>query len=143
MKPQTTLRKCFAAATFTALVLLPVSSSETVLRSSKTQNTISVDVDAAGAKNNPGNFNLIPPTTSTKHQSQQAPADTKKDNHQDEMKKGKTHADEEKHKNHLYHYSRIKRRKKTHTTLVCLALKLFIVISYISVLLCSYISICH
>lgn len=98
--------------------------------------------DAAAASHTAAAFNLIVPAPPAPRQGHHGPADAKKDNH-DEMKKGRAHADEEKHKNHLYHYDRVKRRKKVHTSLVCFFLKIFIAISYISVLICGYLSICH
>ena len=53
------------------------------------------------------------------------------------------HADEDKHENHHHHFDRIKSKKKAVTLVMGVLLKIFVAISYFSILLCGYMSLSH
>lgn len=55
----------------------------------------------------------------------------------------KRHADEDRHDNHHHHFDKVKHRKKIINLLSQLLLKIIIAISYFSILLCSYMSLCQ
>lgn len=100
-------------------------------------------VEDARSTKNPGNFNLVVPEALPNK-----PGNREKTAHNDEknahhIAKTKTHPDEEKHKNHLYHYDRLKRNRKKYCGLLCLLVKFFVAITYLSVLICGYLSIFH
>lgn len=134
MKPQKTFRISLAAIIITCFMLAPLISSEAVHKSKKNSFNIHLKVVDGGASKQTNNLDLTIPDANKKE---------KNNNRNDDQPKAKHHADEEKHKNHLYHYHRVKARKKTHTSIIHVILKIFIAISYISVLLCGYMSIGH
>ena len=134
MTPQKTFRISLAAIMISCFMLAPISSSEAINKSKKIYfNTQQLVVDEGSSKQT-HNIDLTVPEANKKE---------KNNNRGDDQSKTKHHAEEEKHKNHIYHYHRVKARKKTHTTIICVILKIFIAISYISVLLCGYLNIGH
>ncbi len=64
--------------------------------------------------------------------------DEKQDHHGDQHAKTRHHSDEEKHKNHVYDYSRLKHKRKTITDMFGFSAKILVALSYIAVLLSSY-----
>jgi hypothetical protein len=143
MKPQTNLQISFAAIMISVLMLVPFNSSEAVSKSKKISfNTHQIQVADEGASKNGLNNDFTVPDGSKKDKNKQKGNENNK--HQDhEQAKNRHHAEEEKHNNHLYHYHRIKAKKKIHVSLICICLKIIVAVSYISVLLCGYMSICH
>lgn len=102
------------------------------------------EVKAADISPKPGNFNLAVPDMIP----QTANRPRENSNHQKGEANHKTinskhHPDEEKHDNHFYHYDWLLRRNKWYCNLLCFILKIFVAITYLSVLICGYLSICH
>ena len=134
MKPAKNLQTILAAIMITVFMIAPFNSKESISKNKKNSfNTHILLVDEGGSKhvNSP---DLSIPDTRKKEKS---------NHHNDEYPRARRHADEEKHKNHLYHYQWIKARNKVQTVIIRMALKVFIAISYLSVLLCAYMSIGH
>jgi len=117
-------------------MLAPISSSEAIHKSKRISFNTQQQVDDEGSSKQANNIDLTIPLGNKKEKE-------KNGSHNEDQPKAKHHSDEEKHKNHVYHYHRIKAKKKIHTTLLQLCLKIFIAISFISVLLCGYLSIGH
>ena len=136
MTPQKTFRISLAAIMICSFMLAPISSSEAIHKSKKISFNTQQQVVDEGSSKQTNNIDLTIPLGNKKEKE-------KNGNHNEDQPKAKHHSDEEKHKNHVYHYHRIKAKKKIHTTLLQLCLKIFIAISFISVLLCGYLSIGH
>jgi hypothetical protein len=136
MTTQKTFRISLAAIMIICFMLAPNSSREAIYKSKKISfNTQQLVVDEGSSKQT-NNIDLTIPLGNKKEKE-------KNNNHNEDQPKAKHHADEEKHKNHVYHYHRVKAKKKIHTTFLQLCLKVFIAISFISVLLCGYLGIGH
>ena len=134
MTPQKTFRISLAAIMISFFMLAPISSNEAIHKSKKISFNTQQQVVDEGSSKQTHNIDLTVPEANKKE---------KNNNRGDDQSKTKHHAEEEKHKNHIYHYHRVKARKKTHTTIICIILKIFIAVSYISVLLCGYLSSGH
>ena len=134
MTTQKTFRISLAATMICFFMLTPISSSEAIHKSKKISFNTQQQVVDEGSSKQTNNIDLTIPLGNKKE---------KNGNHNEDQPKAKHHSDEEKHKNHVYHYHRIKAKKKIHTTFLQLCLKIFIAISFISVLLCGYLSIGH
>ena len=136
MTSQKTIRISLAAIMISSFMLVPISSSEAIQKSKKISfNTQQLVVDEESSKQT-NNINLTIPLGNKKEKE-------KNNNHNEDQPKAKHHPDEEKHKNYVYHYHRVKAKKKIHTTFLQLCMKIFVAISFISVLLCGYLSIGH
>jgi hypothetical protein len=136
MTPQKTFRISLTAIMICSFMLAPISSSEAIQKSKRISfNTQQLVVDEGSSKQ-ANNIDLTIPLGDKREKE-------KNNNHNEDQPKAKHHADEEKHKNHVYHYHRVKAKKKIHTTFLQLCLKIFIAISFISVLLCGYLNIGH
>ncbi|HMK17301.1 MAG TPA: hypothetical protein VK492_03805 [Chitinophagaceae bacterium] len=136
MKPQQIYRISLAAIMICSFMLAPISSSEAINKSKKISFNTQQQVVDEGSSKQTNNIDLTIPLSNKKEKE-------KNGGHNEDQPKAKHHSDEEKHKNHVYHYHRIKAKKKIHTTFLQLCLKIFIAISFISVLLCGYLSIGH
>ena len=134
MKPQKTFRISLAALMISFFMIAPVNSNEAVNKSKKISFSTHLQVVDEGSSKQANHLDLTFPESNKKERNK---------GHGEDQPKSKHHGDEEKHKNHLYHYSRVKAKKKHHTAIVCVALKIFVALSYISVLLCGYMSIGH
>ena len=142
MKPKKAFAASLATMLFAAFIIAPLNSSETVTKTQKRSSTNFNKEIAAGSPNQVNKIDFTVPVTPAKSQDKQN--DEKNNNHENnDLMKARHHADEEKHKNHFYHYSRIKAKRKCHNIIFCLILKTIIAISYFSVLLCGYMNICH
>jgi len=137
MKPQKIFRISLAVIMITCFMLAPLNSSEAILKSKKISFNTHQQVVDEGSSKQTNNINLTIPLGNKKEK------EKNNNNHNEDQPKAKHHSDEEKHKNHVYHYHRVKAKKKIHTTFLQLCLKIFIAISFISVLLCGYLSIGH
>ena len=136
MTPQKTFRISLAAIMISSFMLTPISSSEAIQKSKRVSFNIQQQVVDEGSSKQTNNIDLTIPLGNKKEKE-------KNNSHNEDQPKAKHHSDEEKHKNHVYHYHRVKAKKKIHTTFLQLSLKIFIAISFISVLLCGYLSIGH
>jgi len=137
MKPQINFRITLAAIMISCFMLAPNSSSEAILKSKKISFNTQQQVGDEGSSKPTNNIDLTIPFGNKKEKEKNS------NKHSEDQPKAKHHSDEEKHKNHVYHYHRVKAKKKIHTTFLQLSLKIFIAISFISVLLCGYLSIGH
>ena len=135
MTPQKTFRISLAAIMISFFMLAPISSNEAIHKSKKISFNTQQQVVDEGSSKQANNIDLTTPLGNKKGKNN--------NNHNEDQPKAKHHADEEKHKNHLYHYHRVKAKKKIHTAFLQLCLKIFIAISFISVLLCGYFNIGH
>jgi hypothetical protein len=142
MTPAKNLQTSFAAMMFTAFMLFPLHSNEAVYKTKKFSFNIQLSVADEGATKQENKMDLNKQHSSEKEKKNKGGNDHNKQN-EHEQGKSKHHADEEKHKNHLYHYNRIKTRKKCHATFICVFLKIFIAVCYISVLLSGFMSLSH
>jgi len=138
MKPQKTFRISLAAIMISCFLLAPNSSSEAIYKSKSISFNTQQQVADEGSSKQTNNIDLTIPLGHKKEKEKE-----KKNNHNEDQPKARHHSDEEKHKNHVYHNHRVKAKKKIHTTFLQLCLKIFIAISFISVLLCGYLSIGH
>jgi len=136
MTLQKTFRIGLAAIMINCFLLAPISSSEAIYKSKRISFNTQQQVADEGSSKQTNNIDLTIPLGNKKEKE-------KNNNHNEDQPKAKHHPDEEKHKNHVYHYHRVKAKKKIHTTFLQLCLKIFIAISFISVLLCGYLSIGH
>ena len=142
MKPQKALTASLATMLFTAFMLIPLNSSETVSKNQKKSSTNLKKVIAEGTSKMDNKIDFTVPVTPTKNQEKQN--EGKNNNHENnDLSKVRHHGEEEKHKNHLYHYNRIKTKRKCHNIIICLFIRIIIAVSYFSVLLCGYMNICH
>jgi len=137
MTPQKTFRISLAAIMISSFMLTPISSSEAIQKSKRVSFNIQQQVVDEGSSKQTNNIDLTIPLGNKKEKEKNS------NKHSEDQPKAKHHSDEEKHKNHVYHYHRVKAKKKIHTTFLQLCLKIFIAISFISVLLCGYLSIGH
>lgn len=134
MNPKKSLRTGLSAALIIIFLLIPSDSSEALSKHHGTlANTQHQDISQESAKKN-NQLDLSVPDASKKEQNQQKG----EKGHSD-----KKHAEEEKHKNHLYHYQRVKHKSKRISLLIRLSLKIFVTISYISILLYGFMSLVH
>ena len=144
MKPQITLQTSLSAVFTFAFLVASYSTGAAVSKHSNHTVITNHVLEVAKTTKSPGNFNLVVPEAlpnkSNNRDKSAAHNDDKNDHH---SAKAKTHSDEEKHKNHLYHYDRIKRSRKKHCSLLCVLVKFFVAITYLSVLICGYLSIFH
>lgn len=143
MKPQITLRTSFSAVITFAFLVVSYNTLAAVSKHSNHKVIKNHVVEVAKESKNPGNFNLMVPEAVPKKQGNREKTAHNDEKNSHHTEKAKTHSDEEKHKNHLYHYNRIKRNNKRHCSLLCLLVKLFVAITYLSVLICGYLSIFH
>ena len=134
MKPQTTLRIGIATFFILAFLFSPLRSNET---KSKDRRAFSIQTQVSAESSTGHDF----------HIDLNIPVNNKKEKENDHGKtdlfKGKRHADEDRHEHHHHHFDKVKHRKKVINILSKLLLKIFIAISYLSILLCTYMSICH
>jgi len=137
MTPQKTFRISLATIMISCFMLTPFSSSEAIHKSKKISFNTQQQVVDEGSSKQTNNIDLTIPLGNKKEK------EKNNNNHNEDQPKARHHSDEEKHKNHVYHYHRVKAKKKMHTTFLQLCMKLFIAISFISVLLCGYLSIGH
>jgi hypothetical protein len=134
MKPPKILQTSLTAIMIAVFMIAPFNSRESISKNKKNSFNTHLQVVDEGASKQAGNIDFSIPD----------PKKKEKDNRRhDDYPRVRRHADEEKHKNHLYHYQRVRTRNKVHTVIICVLLKVFIAISYLAVLLCGYMSIGH
>ena len=134
MNPKKSLCTSLSAALFIIFLLIPSGSSEALSKHHGTiNNTHHQEITQGSAKEN-NQSDISTPDANKKEQSQQNGEKGNSD---------KRHSDEEKHKNHLYHYHRVKHKSKRVSSFIRLCLKIFVTISYISLLLCAFMGMIH
>ena len=143
MKPQITLRTSLSAVFSLSFLMASFSAGAAVSKHSNHTVITNHEVGAAKATKSPGNFNLVIPEAIPNKTSNREKMNHNEEKNGQHTEKAKHHSDEEKHKNHIYHYNRINRNKKNDCNLLCLLVKFFVAITYLSVLICAYLSIFH
>lgn len=137
MKPQHNLRNILSTLLVLAFLVSPLESNET--NSANDKRSFSIQLQADADRSSDQNIKIDFTT--------QVPVNNKKEKDGDhkipDFLRHKRHADEDRHENHHHHFDKGKSRKKIINELSALSLKIIIAISYFSILLCSYMSICH
>lgn len=134
MKPQTTLRISLSALLILACLFSPIRSNETRLKDRRAF-SIHLQVNAESSSDHTFKIDLTVPTSNKKEK--------EKEQGGSDLFRGKRHADEDRHDHHHHHFDKVKHRRKIVNLVSALLLKIFIALSYFSILLCSYMSICH
>ena len=134
MKPQKALRSSLTTTLMIALSLSPLNSSEMVTEIKKTNISTHLRMTANGTSNQKSQQDF------NSHEGQRT---EQKQNHSENIKSDKKHSEEEKHNNHVYNYDWVNCRKKWYASLIRCCIKIFVAISFISVLLCGFMSIIH
>lgn len=136
MKSQKTVRISLTALLFLAYLLSPLHSNETTASNDKRSFSIQLHTDE-GSSPDPGiKIDLTLPVNNKKEK-------TKDTDHSHEFLRHKRHADEDRHEPHHHHFDKGRSRKRIINVLTGFFLKIIIVVSYFSILLCSYMSIGH
>jgi hypothetical protein len=136
MKPQTTLRISLATTLVLAFLLSPLTSNETRTKDRRTF-SIHTLVNAESSTDHSIKIDLTVPASNKKEK--------EKDKEQggNDLFRNKRHADEDKHEHHHHHFDKVKHKRKIINVVSAWILKIFIALSYFSILLCSYMSIVH
>lgn len=134
MKPQKALRTSLIATLMIALFLAPLNSSEMVTDLKKINMSTHLKMNAHEPlkQNNRPEKNGLDANKTEKTQ-----------NHSESVKNDKKHSEEEKHNNHVYNYDWISSGKKWFANMLRFFVKIFVAISFFSVLLCGFMSILH
>lgn len=136
MKSQKTFRISLATALFLAFLLSPINSNETAASNRKQTFSIHLQTDEGNPSDQPIKIDLTLPVNNKKEKAK----DTDQSH---DFVRNKRHADEDRHEPHHHHFDKNKSRKRIINVLTGLFLKIIIAVSYFSILLCSYMSICH
>jgi len=136
MKPQTAFWSRLTALVILLALTIPFKGDEIVFQcKSATRNGYNNNIEHQ-KKQDKKNDVAIPVALPQRQEKQKN--DEKSDHHGDQQAKTKHHSEEEKHKNHVYDYSRIKHKRKAISALLCGCAQIFVALSYIAVLLSSY-----
>ena len=136
MTPQKALRTSLSAVLFSAFLLSPLQSYETVTTNGKRTFSIQLHADAENSSDQGIQIDFTLPVN----------GNHKKENdsdHNPDLLRHKRHADEDKHEHHHHHFDKSKSRRRVANMLTSFFLKIIIAVSYFSILLCSYMSLCH
>lgn len=135
MNPSNFTCKNLSAALVIVVLLAPFQAAR-ANGDCKQPATTSIRIEAKG-----GFENQLPGVT--------FPVQSKKPGRQEKQGKNsetteiKHHSDEDKHKHHFYHYNKKKWRRKSHAILLSWLMRIVVAISYISILLCTFMSLAH
>ena len=143
MKPQKALTSSLSALFLFAIIMAPLNSSEATIIGVKHISAFQQEKIENGSSKTGVNSSAQIPGKISNHQDKQKTEDKQGNKGDHEQPKTRHHADEEKHKNHLYHYSRIRHKRKTVESMMCICLKFFVAISYIAILLSTYMHLGH
>ena len=135
MTPQKALRISLPALLLFAFLLSPLRSKENLSAKGKRAFSIQLQADGESSSDHAIKFDLSLPVSNKKEK------DTDHNNH--DLVRHKRHADEDRHELHHHHFDKSKSRKRIINVLTGLLLKIIIIVSYFSILLCSYVSIGH
>ena len=131
MTPQKALRISLSIFLVFAFLFSPIRSNETETKDRRTF-SIHPQVNEEGSPGHSFNLDLSIPVNSKREK--------ENDHSGTDLFRHKRHADEDRHDNHHHHFDKVKHKKKIINLLSQLVLKIIIVISYFSILLCSYMS---
>ena len=134
MKPQKALQTSLTATLISVFMLAPLNSSEMVTKIQPGSFSNHLGMVAAGSSKESNHREMNGRENSKKMLNQEKSENIKTD---------KKHSEEDKHNNHVYNYDWINSRKKWQANLIRHLVRIFVVISFISVLLCGYMSIIH
>ena len=134
MTPQKALRNSLSAVLFSAFLLSPLHSNETVTTNGKRTFSIQLQADAENSSDHGIQVDFSLPVNNKKG---------KDTDHNPDLLRHKRHADEDKHELHHHHFDKSKSRRRVVNMLTSFFLKIIIVVSYFSILLCSYMSLAH
>lgn len=142
MKPQKALQISLSAVFGIALILASFTANAAVSRKNLKSVTTNHEVEVAKGQKTPGHFNLVVPEAipNKANSRDKMNHEEKNSHHQD---KARHHSDEEKHKIHFYHYHRISHAKQIITNLLRLLVKVVIAVSFLSILVCGFLSMLH
>ena len=134
MKPQISLR--ISLSVLLAFTFL-FSSFRSNATEKKDRRTFSIhsQVNAERSSDHSINLDLSLPVNSKKEK--------EKDHSGTDLFRHKRHTDEDRHDHHHHHFDKVKHKRKIVNLLSAWLLKIFIALSYFSILLCSYMSLGH
>ena len=136
MTTQKALRKSLPAILFLAFLLSSLQSNETVTANDKRTFSIQLHADAENSSGHGIQIDFTLPVNG--HHKKENDS-----NHNPDLLRHKRHADEDKHELHHHHFDKSKSRRRIVNMLTSFFLKIIIVVSYFSILLCSYMSLAH
>ena len=136
MTPQKALRNSLSAVLFFGFLVSPLQSNETVTATGTRTFSIQQHADAENSADRGIQIDFTMPVNG--HHKKENDS-----NHNPDMLRHKRHADEDKHELHHHHFDKNKSRRRIINVLTGLFLKIIIVVSYFSILLCSYMSLAH
>ena len=135
MTPQKALRISLPALLLFVFLLSPLQSKENFSAKGKRAFSIHLQANGESSSDHAIKFDLTLPVNNKKEK------DT--DHNNPDLIRHKRHADEDRHDLHHHHFDKSKSRRRIINMLSGLLLKIIIVVSYFSILLCSYVSLCH
>ena len=136
MTPQKALRNSFSTLLFSAFLLSTLGSNEAVTATGKRTFSIHQQADAENSSDHGIKIDFTLPVNSNNKKEKDA-------DHNPALVGHRRHADEDKHEVHHHHFDKSKSRKRIINILTGFLLKIIIAVSYFSILLCSYMSLCH
>ena len=96
---------------------------------------IRLELDGESSSDHAIKFDLTLPVNNKKEKDS--------DHNNPDLLRHKRHADEDRHELHHHHFDKSKSHRRIINVLTGLLLKIIIIVSYFSILLCSYISLSH
>ena len=134
MTTQKALRTSFSAILLSAFLLSPLHSNEAAIANRKKTFSIQLQANEESSSDKAINIDFSLPVNNKKG---------KDTDHNPDLIRHKRHADEDKHDLHHHHFDKNKSRRRLINMLTSFFLKIIIVVSYFSILLCSYMSLGH
>ena len=134
MTPQKALRTSLSALLLSAFLLSPLQSNEAATANRKNTFSIQLQANEESSSDHGIKIDFSLPVNNKK---------AKDTDHNPDLIRHKRHADEDKHELHHHHFDKNKSRRKLINMLTSFFLKIIIVVSYFSILLCSYMSLGH
>lgn len=134
MTPQKALRTSLTALLLSAFLLSPLQSNEAATANRKKSFSIQLQANEESSSDKNIRIDFSLPVNNKKG---------KDTDHNPDLMRHKRHADEDKHEIHHHHFDKNKSRRKLINMLTGFFLKIIIAVSYFSILLCSYMSLCH
>lgn len=134
MTLQKALRTSLTALLLSAFLLSPLHSNEAATANRKKTFSIQLQANGESSSDRGIKVDFSLPVNNKK---------AKDTDHNHDLIRHKRHADEDKHELHHHHFDKSKSRRKLVNMLTSFFLKIIIVVSYFSILLCSYMSVGH
>ena len=134
MKPQNAFRISLSALLIFIYLVSPISSNETGVRQRKAF-SVQERVNTESSSDHPIKLDPTIPVNNKKEKD--------KEQSGSDLFRQKRHSDEDRHDHHHHHFDKVKHKRKIVHTISVLLFKIIIAVSYFSILLCSYMSLCH